>query len=50
MATLKYYMRLINELEDFYGIYSHLISEDEELKAVHKHTWNELTKELNHGL
>ena len=48
--TLKYYMRLIDSLEDFYRLYSNLISTDSELKAIHKQKWNELSKELNHEL
>ena len=50
LGTLKYYMRLIDNLEDFYRLYSDLISTDSELKAIHKQKWNELTKELNHEL
>jgi len=50
MATLKYYMRLISNLESFYNLYSELINIDEELKAIHKQKWNELTEELNHEL
>jgi len=50
MATLKYYMRLISNLEIFYNSYSELINIDKELKAIHKQKWNELTTELNHEL
>lgn len=50
LGTLKYYMRLIDNLEDFYRLYSDLISTDSELKAIHKQKWNELSKELNHEL
>ena len=50
LSTLKYYMRLIDNLEDFYRLYSDLISTDSELKAIHKQKWNELSKELNHEL
>jgi len=50
MATLKYYMRLISNLEVFYNSYSELINIDDELKAIHKQKWNELTEELNHEL
>jgi len=48
--TLKYYMRLIDNLEEFYQLYSDLISIDSELKTIHKQKWNELTKELNYEL
>lgn len=50
MHTLKYYLRLIDDLEKFYFIYSELIKIDAELKSIHKQKWNELTKELNHEL
>jgi len=50
LDTLKYYMRLIDDLEEFYKLYSNLISTDSELKTIHKQKWNELTKELNHEL
>ncbi len=50
MATLKYYMRLISNLEVFYNSYSELINIDAELKAIHTQKWNELTEELNHEL
>ncbi len=48
--TLKYYMRLIDNLEEFYQLYSDLIANDDELKPIHKQKWNELTKELNNEL
>jgi len=50
LGTLKYYMRLIDNLEEFYQLYSDLISKDSELKSIHKQVWNELTKELNNEL
>ena len=50
LSTLKYYMRLIDNLEEFYQCYSDLISNDTELKTIHKQVWNELTKELNSEL
>lgn len=50
MGTLQYYMRLIDNLEEFYTLYSNLISSDSELKSIHKQKWNELTKELNNEL
>jgi len=50
LDTLKYYMRLIDNLEEFYKLYSDLISSDTELKTIHKQVWNELTKELNNEL
>jgi len=50
LDTLKYYMRLIDNLEEFYQLYSDLISKDTELKTIHKQVWSELTKELNNEL
>jgi len=50
LGTLKYYMRLIDNLEEFYQLYSNLISKDTELKSIHKQVWNDLTKELNNEL
>lgn len=45
MATLKYYFRLISNLEEFVLIYSQLIQNDNELKSIHKEKWNEILKE-----
>lgn len=50
MHTLKYYLRLIDDLESFYITYSEFISIDNELKSIHKQKWNELTQELNHEI
>lgn len=50
IPTLKYYMRLISDLNDFLNIYSKLIQDDKELKATHKHKWNEIIKELQNEL
>jgi DNA (cytosine-5)-methyltransferase 1 len=50
IPTLKYYLRLISNLETFYTSYSELINEDRELKSIHKQKWNELTKELHYVL
>lgn len=46
MPTLKYYLRLITNLEDFLNNYSSLIQNDTELKVIHKKKWNELMLEL----
>lgn len=45
LPTIKYYLRLINNLEQFIENYSKLISEDIEIKVIHKQKWNELIKE-----
>ena len=50
MDTLKYYMRLIENLDDFYAIYSNAIIIDTELQTVHKEFWNTLTKEFNNEI
>jgi len=50
MATLKYYFRLINNLEEFISLYSQLIEQDKELKNIHKETWNNLLMELENGI
>jgi len=50
MPTLKYYMRLIDDLVIFFNLYSEMISIDKELKTTHKQKWKDLTKELNSEL
>ncbi|AXX89520.1 DNA methyltransferase [Arcobacter suis] len=40
--SLKYYMRLLSSVEDFFEIYCHLVSIDKELKPIHKEKLNEL--------
>lgn len=50
LATLKYYMRLIDNLEEFYRYYSDFIISDTELKTIHKKVWKELIMELNDGV
>lgn len=42
IPTLKYYFRLIENLEEFIKIYSNLIQNDNELKTIHKNIWNEI--------
>jgi len=50
LPTLKYYLRLISNLEEFIALYSSLIQEDSELKACHKEKWNELILGLENAL
>ncbi len=50
IPTLKYYLRLIENLNDFFEIYSSLIQNDTELKRVHKEIFQNLVKELNNGI
>jgi len=44
IPTIKYYLRLIDNLEDFVADYSNLVESDKELQSVHKKKWNELIK------
>jgi len=44
LPTLKYYLRLINNLEDFVQLFTQLVYEDKELKIVHKEKWTEIIK------
>jgi len=47
LHTLKYYLRLIDNVEEFISIYSNLIEKDSELKLVHKQYWAQQIKLLN---
>lgn len=47
LPTLKYYFRLITNLEDFIEKYGILIEQDQELKLIHKTKWNELLSSLS---
>lgn len=46
IPSLKYYFRLIDNIEDFISIYSELIEKDTELKISHKKKWEELLNSL----
>lgn len=50
IPSLKYYLRLISNLEQFINIYSKLIMNDAELKIIHKQKWNELLEVLKNDL
>ena len=50
IPTLKYYLRLIENLNDFFEIYSNLIQNDNELKPIHKELFHKLVKELNNEI
>ena len=50
LPSLKYYLRLIENLNNFFEIYSNLIQNDNELKAIHKEIFQNLVKELNNGI
>jgi DNA (cytosine-5)-methyltransferase 1 len=45
LPTIKYYLRLIYSIEEFFFEYSKLVEEDIELKKVHKVKWNDIIKE-----
>lgn len=45
LPTIKYYLRLIGNLEIFIENYSALVENDKELKIIHKRIWNQLIKE-----
>lgn len=47
LHTLKYYLRLIDNVEEFISIYSNLIEIDSELKFIHKQYWAQQIKLLN---
>ena len=42
MQTLKYYLRLIGNIEDFIESFTSLVVNDTELKVVHKETWKKI--------
>ena len=50
IPTLKYYLRLIEDLNSFFKIYSSLIQNDNELKTIHKEVFHKLVKELNYEI
>ena len=50
LPTLKYYLRLVSNLEEFITLYSSLIQCDSELKACHKEKWNDLILRLENVL
>lgn len=50
LPTLKYYLRLVSNLEKFIALYSSLIQKDTELKACHKKMWNKLILRLENVL
>ncbi|MCL2629704.1 MAG: hypothetical protein FWD33_03410 [Alphaproteobacteria bacterium] len=40
--TLKYYLRLVSDLDVFLNNYARNVSKDKELQPQHKHKWNEI--------
>lgn len=49
IPTLKYYLRLINNTNEFIEIYGKLIECDRELKLIHKQYWNHIILNLNNN-
>lgn len=47
LNTIKYYLRLLENLEEFIEQYSKEIEEDEELQVEHKKKWNELLQSMD---
>ena len=47
LHTLKYYLRLIDNIDEFISIYSNLIETDSELKLIHKQYWAQKIRHLN---
>ena len=45
LQTLKYYLRLISSTEKFLNQYSKLVSDDKEIKTIHKKELNQILKE-----
>ncbi|RLD56196.1 MAG: hypothetical protein DRJ01_15585 [Bacteroidetes bacterium] len=50
LPTIKYYLRLLSDLESFINSYSILIQDDLELKSCHKEKWKNLIMELQSDL
>jgi DNA (cytosine-5)-methyltransferase 1 len=46
LPTLKYYLRLVDNLEEYLNIYSESIVNDSELKIVHKKMWVDIQSTL----
>ncbi len=46
LPTIKYYLRLITNIEDFVKNYSSFVERDVELQTIHKTVWNEILQEL----
>ena len=42
LPTIKYYLRLVNDLSEFINDYSALIEQDCEINFEHKQKWNEI--------
>ena len=47
LNTIKYYLRLLNNLDEFINQYSYEIEKDKELQVEHKTKWNELLSSID---
>lgn len=45
VPTLKYYLRLISDVQEFVNTFSQLVISDKELKIIHKTKWKEIYEE-----
>lgn len=46
LPTIKYYLRLINSLDEFICNYSSFVEQDTELQVIHKQVWNDILNKL----
>lgn len=46
LPSLKYYLRLLENIQDFIHSYSDLIEKDSELQDLHKRQWNSILSDL----
>lgn len=47
LPSIKYYLRLIDDIDVFVDNYSKLLESDNEIKKVHKECWNEILRKNN---
>lgn len=45
LPTIKYYLRLVDNTEQFLSKYSKLIEDDKELQRIHKTEWNKIIEQ-----
>lgn len=48
LPTLKYYLRLIYDLSDFWNCYCELVQNDSELQKIHKEVLNRIIERIQH--
>lgn len=47
LPTIKYYLRLISDLSDFWNMYCHLVENDNELQKIHKEELSTIIEAYN---